>query len=88
MEYEEHFNSSNVLQEVLKYSYDANGDVEYLLYKDDNFSNANAFDLYYYVRNTVGDITYLFQVREQNGSGTTEVNRLAWSKIEKIKYAI
>ncbi len=77
LEYEEHFSSSNVLQELLKYSYDADGNVEYLLYKDNNFSNANAFDLYYYVRDAVGNITDLFQVREQNGSSTTVVNRIA-----------
>ncbi len=77
LEYEEHFNASNVLQELLKYSYDADGNVEYLLYKDNNFSNANAFDLYYYVRDAVGNITDLFQIREQSGSSTTVVNRIA-----------
>ncbi len=77
LEYEEHFNASNVLQELLKYSYDADGNVEYLLYKDNNFSNANAFDLYYYVHDAVGNITDLFQIREQSGSSTTVVNRIA-----------
>ena len=77
LEYEEHFNATGTLQEVLKYSYDADGNVEYLLYKNDNFSTATAYDLYYYVRNATGDVTDLFQVREQSGSGTTVVNRLA-----------
>ncbi len=77
LEYEEHFNSAGTLQEVLKYSYDADGNVEYLLYKDNYFSEANAFDLYYYVRDAVGNITDLFQIREQSGSSTTVVNRLA-----------
>ncbi|HMM06955.1 MAG TPA: DNRLRE domain-containing protein [Clostridiales bacterium] len=77
LEYEEHFNASNVLQELLKYSYDVSGDVEYLLYKDGDFSNANAFDLYYYVRDGVDNITDIFQLREQSGSSTTVVNRIA-----------
>ncbi len=34
---------------------------EYLLYKDNNFSNANAFDLYHYVRDAVGNITGRFR---------------------------
>ena len=77
LEYEEHFNATGSLQEVLKYFFDADGNMEYLLYKDDNFSTAGAYDLYYYVRNATGDITDLFQVREQSGSSTTVVNRLA-----------
>ncbi|HMM06959.1 MAG TPA: RHS repeat-associated core domain-containing protein [Clostridiales bacterium] len=77
LEYEEHFNSVCTLQEILKYSYDADGNVEYLLYKDGDFSNANAFDLYYYVRDAVGNITDLFQIREQSGSSTMAVNRIA-----------
>lgn len=77
LEYEEHFNSAGTLQELLKYSYDADGNVEYLLYKDNYFSEANAFDLYYYVRDAVGNITDLFQIREQSGSSTTVVNRIA-----------
>ncbi len=77
LEYEEHFNSAGTLQELLKYSYDADGNVKYLLYKDNYFSEANAFDLYYYVRDAVGNITDLFQIREQSGSSTTVVNRIA-----------
>ena len=77
LEYEEHFNAAGTLQEVLKYFYDADGNVEYLLYKNDSFSTATAYDLYYYVRNATGDITDLFQVRAKSGSSTTVVNRLA-----------
>ncbi|MGI6362062.1 MAG: RHS repeat-associated core domain-containing protein [Bacillota bacterium] len=53
------------------------GNLQFLLSKSDNFSNSKAYNLYYYVRDALGNITSLLKVKTQNGSiGTTDTKTL------------
>ncbi|MGI6362064.1 MAG: RHS repeat-associated core domain-containing protein [Bacillota bacterium] len=69
--------SSGTLTRVLKYFYNNDGNLQFLLSKSDNFSNSKAYNLYYYVRDALGNITSLLKVKTQNGSiGTTDTKTL------------
>jgi RHS repeat-associated protein len=69
--------SSGTLTRVLKYFYDDSGNLQCLLSKSDNFSKGKAYNLYYYVRDALGNITSLLKVKTQNGStGTTDTKTL------------
>ncbi len=72
MEYEFRYNSSGTLTRVLKYFYDSNGEIQFLLSKADNFKNQEAYNLYCYVRDGLGNITGLIRVKSQSGSSTVQ----------------
>jgi RHS repeat-associated protein len=77
LECELRYNSSGTLTRVLKYFYNNDGNLQFLLSKSDNFSNSKAYNLYYYVRDALGNITSLLKVKTQNGSiGTTDTKTL------------
>jgi hypothetical protein len=54
LECELRYNSSGTLTRVLKYFYNNDGNLQFLLSKSDNFSNSKAYNLYYYVRDALG----------------------------------
>ncbi|MEG1497407.1 MAG: DNRLRE domain-containing protein, partial [Clostridiales bacterium] len=77
LEFEEYRNSTGNLTKIHKYFYDSHGDVRFLLTKTDQFTNSNAYNLYAYVYNSIGEISDLVKLRAQNGSSTGVVNILA-----------
>ena len=66
------YNSSGTLVRMLKYFYDSNGEIQFLLSKANNFRNASAYNLYTYVRDGLGNITGLIRVKSQSGSSTVQ----------------
>ncbi|MGI6361056.1 MAG: RHS repeat-associated core domain-containing protein [Bacillota bacterium] len=54
----------------MKYFYDTDGAVEYLLSKTDQFDNPKAYNLYFYMKNGEGNVIGLVKVKSQSGTGT------------------
>lgn len=79
LEFEEHYNSNDVLQYVLKYFYDSDGNLQYLLHKADNFQDDSGYTLYAYIRNGVDDISELVCILDSTGTSASYPMELAAS---------
>ncbi len=69
LEYEERYNASGTLTAVLKYFYDDDDKVSYVLYKTQYPHDGTAYySLYYYLYNALGEITDVFKIQSPNNT--------------------
>ncbi len=74
LEYEEHLNASGSLAYLLKYFYDNDGKVLFVLYKTQYFGDSDHYyRLYHYIYNGLGEITDIVKVRDYSLENETAV---------------